>query len=84
MADAEMSIVIDLTNDSYTLVDHYTLANVVIELDDSTSDSPLRNRRNEVQKKQSKKLMKVAREEVNILSIFFCNCRVIQHNLCLR
>ncbi|XP_026319907.1 E3 ubiquitin-protein ligase RNF4-like [Hyposmocoma kahamanoa] len=52
MAGAPTDI-IDLTNDSFTLADHCTLANVVIELEDSIRDSPQRNRTNIVQKRRS-------------------------------
>lgn len=62
--------IIDLTNDSFTLVDHCILANVVIELEDTIRDSPLRNRTNVVQKRRNIKHKKVVRKEVNILSTF--------------
>lgn len=69
MADTQTNIIIDLTNDSFTLADHCTLANIVIELEDSIRESPLRNRTNVVQKR-SIKPKKLVRKEVIFLIIY--------------
>lgn len=69
MAGASNYSIIDLTNDSFTLADHCSLANVVIELEDSFRNSPLRNRTNVVPKRRSMKRKKLTREEVNILTV---------------
>lgn len=77
MAGAPTNCIIDLTNDSFTLDDHCSLASVVIDLEDYVRHSPLRNRTNVVPKRSMKR-KKLVQQEVNILTTCL---KVIHHNI---